>query len=48
MREASAAEIETLRADAARLLPMGGENASDLGEWTYGLHVFFGFRNSIN
>ncbi len=37
-----------LRADAARLLPMGGENASDLGEWTYGLHVFFGFRNSIN
>lgn len=37
-----------LRADAARLLPMGGEAASDLGEWTFGLHVFFGFRNSIS
>ena len=37
-----------LRADAARLLPIGGGTASELGEWTFGLHVFFGFRNSIS
>lgn len=37
-----------LRADAARLLPIGGEDASELGEWTFGLHLYFGFRNSVS
>ncbi len=36
-----------LRAQGARLLPIGGANVSDLGEWTVGLHAMFGFRNNI-
>ena len=39
--------ILDLRAQATRLIPIGGARVGDLESWSFGINAMFGFRNSI-
>lgn len=36
-----------IRAQATRLVPIGGANVVDLNSWSFGIGAMFGFRNNI-